>query len=599
MSSENSSMNIRKAFVLSGFLYLSIQILITSCAQVSSPTGGPKDTIPPRIVTVNPPPGALRFNEKSIQLEFNEAIQIKDIQNQLIITPSIEGKYTPKLSKNTLELVFEEEFSENTTYTLAFREAIGDLNEGNAAEDLKLAFSTGDYLDSLSINGRIRNMFTGKAVEDALVSLYLANDTSNLFNSRPYYLAKTNEEGYYQFDNLKDGQYLIYATKDANNNLKADSRSEPFGFIKDTISLNENIDSLNIKIQSLNTEPLMINNSRPSGHNYVINLNKGIRSYELKPLEPMDEILYSNMAEQNKSLQVYKTFPIQDSLAAHFTAIDSLGQERSDTLYIRFEESSRAKEPFTTTITPKTGTAIQENFNASIKFNKPVTTVNLDSLYFQYDSLTHVQIDTAKNFTWNTQRDELNINIQLDASQAAAISTAAAEAQAATTEEGENEPNEPEAEQEAPNNGVQRRPAAGSNNNIPKNGVLLYAGKGAFISVENDSSDNQQLKYTFAEPKNFGLVEGRFQSSEENFTIQLVQAANFSMVKESSNQHNFRFNFVPPGEYLIRIFIDENGNGQWDPGNVHQRIEPEPVIISQEKIILKANWEIRDILISE
>lgn len=592
-------MNIRKAFLLTGFLYLSIQFLVTSCANVSSPTGGPKDTIPPRLVTVNPPHGALQFDGKVIHLEFNEAIQLKDIQNQLIITPSIEGKYAPKLSKNNLDLVFEEDFGENTTYTLAFREAIGDLNEGNPAKDLKLAFSTGDYLDSLSINGHIKNMFTGKPVEDALVSLYRAYDTLNLFNSRPYYLAKTDKEGYYQFDNLKDGQYLIYATKDANNNLKADSRSEPFGFKKDTISLNNNIDSLNIKILSLNTEPLIINNSRPSGHYYVVNLNKGIRSYELKPLEPMDEILYSNLAEQNKRVQVYKTFPIQDSLAAQFTAVDSLGQQRTDTLYVRFEESSRSKDPFNTTITPKTGSTIQENFNASIKFSKPVLALNLDSLYFQYDSLTHVRLDTAENFTWNSQRDELNINIQLDASQAAAISAAAEEAASREMVSAPDESAEPAvAAQDAPNGRTQRRPAGGANL-VPKNGVLFYAGKGAFISVENDSSDNQQLKYTFADPKNFGLVEGRFQSPAESFTIQLVQAANFSVVKESKDQHNFRFRFVPPGEYLIRIFIDENGNGQWDPGNVHQRIEPEPVIINQEKIILKANWEIKDILISE
>lgn len=593
-------MNIRKAFVFSGFLYLSIQFLVYSCATVSSPTGGPKDTIPPELVAATPPQGSLQFKGKTIRLEFNEAIQLKDIQNQLIITPSVEGKYVPKQNKNNLELIFEEAFSDNTTYTFAFREAVGDLTENNPAEDLKLAFSTGDYLDSLSINGRIRDIFTDKPIDDALVSLYRANDTLNLFNSRPYYLAKTNKEGYYQFDNLKEGQYLVYATKDANNNLMTDSRSEPFGFIKDTLSLESNIDSLNINLQRLNTDSIMINNSRTSGHYYTINLNKGIISYELNPLDTIDHKLYSNMTEQNKKIQVYNTFPIEDSLAAQFTAIDSLGQQTSDTLYIRFEESQRAKAPFDVTITPKTGTAIEENLQASIKFSKPVIRVNLDSLYFKYDSLNHVKLDSAQNFTWNSMRDELKINVQLDASEAAAIASNAAAAKDNENEAAETEATaEPETGQEAPNGGREQRRANGGSSKTSAAGVVFYAGKGAFMSVENDTSANQQLKYTFADPKNFGILEGRFETSEENFIIQLVQASNFNIIKETRNQPAFLFRFVPPGEYRFRIFIDKNGNGRWDPGNIHQRTEPEPVILSDEKIALKANWHIQDILISE
>lgn len=570
-------MNTRKLCIVLGLLYFSIQILVSSCANVSSPTGGPKDTIPPRLVDIYPSYGTLQFNEKVIRLEFDEPIQLKDLKNQLIITPSVEADYKIKQTKTGLELTFEEKFSDSTTYTFAFREAIGDLNEGNPVEDLKLAFSTGDYLDSLSINGRIEDLMTGKPIEDALVSLYRAHDTLTLFNSRPYYLAKSNKEGYYQFDNLKTGQYLIYATKDANKNLKADSRTEPFGFIKDTLDLVENIDSLHINIQRINTEPLMVNNSRPTGQYYEITLNKGVRSYKLEPMDTTAEQLYSNLVEQSKKIRVYNTAGIEDSLAAYLTVTDSLKQQLQDTLYVKFQESRRPKEPFSLSVDPKGGSPIQEHFKATFTFTKPVTAVNFDSLFFRYDSLTYVRADTAGNFTWNSQRDKLVLTTKLDASLADKPAVALDGEEQAAEANGEAKVNQ------------KKGPA----------GVELYAGKGAFISADQDSSAVQQLKYTFADSKNFGTIQGNFSTQAPGFTIQLLQAGNLSVAKEIENQQNFLFKQVQPGEYRIRILIDRDGNGQWDPGNINERIEPEPVIITEEKIVLKANWEITNILLGE
>lgn len=320
----------------------------------------------------------------------------------------------------------------------------------------------------------------------------------------------------------------------------------------------------------------------------------------MNPLNSASEKLYSNMIEGNKKVMVYRTFPVDDSLATQFTAIDSLDQQVTDTLYIRFEESRRAKEPFNVTVSPKTGTAIEENFKSNIKFNKPVSAINFDSLYIQYDSLNQIPFDPEQHFTWNTYQDELKINIQLDAGLAASLASEAAAAREREKELAAQEQTEQDTiAQQAPNGArPQGRGPAGTTSSGPAGGVFLYAGKGAFISVENDSSANQQLKYAFADPKNFGIIEGRFETSENSYIIQLVQANNFTVVKESRNQQKFQFRFVPPGEYLIRIYIDENENGRWDPGNIHQRIEPEPVIISQEKIVLKANWVIQDISIS-
>lgn len=559
-----------KLWILPVLLYVAIQLSVYSCATIGSPTGGPKDTIPPQLVKIIPGQGTLNYNDNVVRLEFNEPIQIKDLQNQLIITPGNVGKYKTKISKNSIDFLFDQPFDTNTTYTFNFREGILDLNESNPPKNLQLAFSTGAHLDSLSMNGKVTELLTGKPVPDALVALYRANDTLDTFTSRPYYLAKTTKEGIYTFNYLKQGQYFINSTKDLNNNLKTDPRNESFGFLKDTIVLVTNIDSLHVNILSINTSELRINNARPSGKYYEINLNKAATKYSLEPLEAITDTLYSNFIEKNQKIRVYNTFNITDSLATFFTAQDSIGQLIQDTVYIKFEETRRAKEEFKSTLTPASGT-ITNKFIADISFNKPVKRITTDSLYFQYDSLTREYIDTTRDVTWNRRRDKLTITKELSPEVA---KQRQAEVLAA----------------------IDSLPESAKNPEIK--GVSLYLGVAAFISVENDSSKASQPKYTFADPVNFGSIQGTFIYPESNFTIQLLQAGNFSVVREIKDKKNYVFSMVPPGEYRLRVLIDENGNGMWDPGNVHKRLEPEPVIIKKEPISLKANWELIDINIA-
>jgi uncharacterized protein (DUF2141 family) len=564
-------MNKRTFWVYFLLLIASIQIGVYSCANVSSPTGGPKDTIPPALVKVNPTQGSIRFNDRIVRMEFNEPIQIKELTNQLIITPSIQGKYKSQISKNTIELEFEEAFEENTTYTLNFREGIADLNEGNPAKDLKLAFSTGDYLDSLSITGQVKELLTNKVVKEILVSLYRAGDTLHTFNSRPYYLTKTNEEGYFEFNNLKAGKYTVYATKDVNKNLMTEAKNEPFGFLKDTVKITANIDSLNVNVLSININKPVINSSRPNGLYYEVNLNKALKEYQLEPLSELNQPIYSNFVEGNKKVRIYNTLELQDSLPFYFAAKDSINQQVQDTLYIRFEETKRSPAEFKYSLKPEGG-PIQEDFTATFTFTKPIKEINTDSLFFRYDSLNHVQL-TNSNFTWNKRRDELTIQKLLEPAKVinqlpATIDTTAESKPAPTTSAGAQ-------------------------------GVTLYVGKAAFISVENDSSTAKTQDYKFADPKNFGTLQGQVVTTADSFAVQLIQPKTAKVLKEVKHAKNFTFRTVPPGEYEIRVLIDSNGNGQWDPGNVNKREEPEPVLFSQGTTVLKANWEVKDIIISE
>ncbi len=48
---------------------------------------------------------------------------------------------------------------------------------------------------------------------------------------------------------------------------------------------------------------------------------------------------------------------------------------------------------------------------------------------------------------------------------------------------------------------------------------------------------------------------------------------------------------LQPGDYGMRIIVDANHNGKWDPGDLFKRIQPEKVIPYSTPIAVKAGWD--------
>ena len=105
--------------------------LIIRCANPGTPTGGPKDETPPKIKKSTPAEGALNFKEKEISIFFDEIIQLKDVNQKLVVSPPMNKQPSVTAHGNELIVTFEEDLQENTTYTLDFADAVCDNNEGN------------------------------------------------------------------------------------------------------------------------------------------------------------------------------------------------------------------------------------------------------------------------------------------------------------------------------------------------------------------------------------------------------------------------------------------------------------------------------------
>ena len=205
------------------------------CANIAPPSGGPKDYHPPKLLFAEPPNQSTNFKSKSITLVFNEYLQIKNIAD-IRISPKCSESLKITLKTNKLNIDLPRLLKPNTTYTINFGKSILDLNEGNAIENFKYVFSTGNVLDSFFVVGKTYELYSGKSLKNTLVGLYKNFDS--ISTSIPFYYSFSDEKGEFLIDNIKNDNYVLCAINDENSNLIYDY-GEQIGYTLRPINLNE------------------------------------------------------------------------------------------------------------------------------------------------------------------------------------------------------------------------------------------------------------------------------------------------------------------------------------------------------------------------
>jgi len=660
-----------------------------SCARRGVPTGGPKDTIPPVLVDVNPALESVNFDGDELVFEFNEFIEARSMKQDKIINPPVKD-YDFYTSRRSLVIELNEPLQENTTYTFNLREAVTDATEKNAAKNVILAFSTGSKLDSFQVQGNVTDLMTNRPAEEYLVALYEEGDTLNPFEDPPVYLTKTDDKGNYAISYIRVGTYKLYTYNDKNNNLKIDSNSESLGFEAEPIVLLPDeaalltlpIDSLvaelpdtathktkskygqevDIKTFRQDTRPIIVQSNRPNGKYYEIKTNKPLQGYEinvgtndvetatlqyldsLNPDLPKDSVqyLYSNFEDQQKTIRVYNTLK-QDSLRTILVLKDSLGQEKVDTMYVQFTESNREAEKLQQTL--KAEDKISDSVKIEIKFNKPIIKINSDSILLSYDTLFYLPFNFQEVATWNNSLDQLTIETEINKAEVIdTLLTVIKEQDKLAFEQQLHLQKQYLDSLRMPTDSINQklryfeklasiapnsiyRQVADSisslenekqmndllsalmdtlsldtafkaveynretvNENLKS--LILYLAQGSFISVEQDSSQQIIQRYSFKKPVEFGTITGKVTTAYPKYTIQLL-TKNFDLVAETvARNGEYTFELIPPGEYLLRVLVDEDQDGNWETGNILENEEPEPVFFYTEEtpISLRANW---------
>src|SRR5690554_457157 len=251
-------------------------LFIASCARQSSPMGGPKDEEPPQLLSSQPANESTNVKPSTIELTFSEYIKIENPTQQIIITPRINTDEIEFAAiRNRLTIDLNQELEDSTTYVFNFQKSVQDITEGNPAANLRLVFSTADKIDSLKFSGQVKHVFPeDNQVVDVLVGLYPEGDTTDLFTAPPYYVAQADSSGNFEISHIKAGNYDAYAWHDENNSLKAEHRSESYGFLNETVSIDQDITDVAFSLYRADYSELKINRSSPVASNYDIMLNK-------------------------------------------------------------------------------------------------------------------------------------------------------------------------------------------------------------------------------------------------------------------------------------------------------------------------------------
>ena len=219
----------------------SVWLLMTGgCAQVGFPTGGIKDTIAPRMIRATPANNSTGFQSRKIVLQFDEYVEVRDLQKNLFISPP--PKVNPVVTYNlrTITIQLKDTPSANTTYQIAFGDAIRDLNEGNALRDFTYVFSTGKTIDSLTLSGRVLAAETGLPDSTMVAMLYRNPADSAVAKNKPDFLARLNGKGEFVFSHLPSGSFRLYALKDEDGSRNYNSKTELFAFYPKPVSIQAN-----------------------------------------------------------------------------------------------------------------------------------------------------------------------------------------------------------------------------------------------------------------------------------------------------------------------------------------------------------------------
>lgn len=517
-----------KTHLLAGISYLLAIWLLSSCAQIVSPSGGAKDTSPPKIVREFPPNAKPGFSEKKIVISFDEFVSISNPEDQIVISPPLEEKPEYEISGKNLIIRFKKPPAANTTYTINFGNAIIDVHEGNAVSDYRYVFSTGNTIDTLFIKGNIVLAETNTPQKSVSICLYpaLTFTDSTIYKNKPAYFAKSRDGGGFSLENLPANNYYLIGFMDENKNLKYD-KTEPIAF-----------------------HPTVVNTT-DSGNT--------ITQYLYMPdLYERGRILDTFCREKNKyTFLVYKpdsykinvnnTKPVFTWLSKGKNETDSIflftDKNEVDSLLIKKDTSSfylkpkqGAKKPHFLAAINKT---VELNDSVTIHFSTPLLSYDTSRILLKEDTIVVKPVffvsDENKNIKlWHTWKENTRYEITLRDSAFTDI-------------------------------------------------YSQYSKSDKHIWGAKNLKSYSTLKLTFNYSGNKeNLLILLISADEKN--IYKTFYLNTSNV--------YYFDYLLPTTYKIKIVHDVNKNGKWDNGDFFKKRQPETVFYFPESITLRAYWDL-------
>jgi hypothetical protein len=580
------------------------------CARVSHPSGGPKDSLPPVLLKTQPEQGALNFKGKRISIHFNEYVQLKEADKHFLMSPPPEKRPSLNIRGKRVQVDFNSPLRDSATYLLDFGSAIVDNNEGNPYPPYRFSFSTGAWLDTLSVEGLALDAYTDQPVSNVLVYLYENLEDSVVLKQRPDNITRPNAIGLFTASSLKSKPYKMLAIADANKNYKYDIGQEAIGFLDfviapvpllewhgdDTLAHLHQIHETKLVLRTFTEEfatQYITSCERPQQRALKLTFNApfpvidslAIDSVDAATLVPEysakhDTITYwfadtaARVPDTMRLRFVYlKTdtlgmlSPFAEKRQLIFTpqkpdAPDKDKKEKSTglggllTRLVSAEEvvDTTPKKPAHWTLKPKFSTAAASPIaHASLSFDALPVAVNPELITIEE---LHINPKTKDSsyvaVKFSLVRDSVNLRRY----------SVAAEWKELTTYRYTMLPN-------------------------------------AFWDVYAQTNDTMAGAFTTLNPDNMSKLTLNFTQTDGSYVVQLTDAKGQAVLRRQllNEDRKMDFLYLTPGTYSIRVIKDDNGNGKWDTGSYFKHIQPEYATFLKENpqkttFELKQGWEV-------
>lgn len=532
-------------------------VFMSSCADERPPTGGKRDSIPPKLKLAEPANKTLNFKSERVKLHFNEFLQQTLDPKEIVISPPLDKKPKITVDGKTVTISIKAKLKDSTTYTINFGDAIKDINEGNILKNFSYVFSTGPILDTASVSGSVSNISSPSEVDNLIVSLYPVDSLNGITYSKPFYFAKTDRTGAFTINNIHAGKYNVYALKDQNLNYEYDLADELIGFSDSTLSLN---DSSKTKVSlgvflSVNNRPKFTDALCLYPGKISIAYNSPIKSIKvnanpaperslLEINDKKDSILYwySNIYDKKIKLNITINDTINDTttIDTKYLNRDSINNDKKYALYVESQinrgDSSSKKGFFKPILSPfKPIKLILSRPVERIHENKWVyitndSTLKKDSTLLILDSLS------KRSFSVTYPLQE----------------------------------------------------------KIP---YTLMIPDSSFTDIFGWWNKKQTYKWIADASDNYGdiILKLKIDDTEKHYVFKILDQDNHALETLQLigiSTKTITFKNIKTGLYHLQAVDDTNNNGQWDTGDFSKKVQPEKIINFKESYEVKGNWEL-------
>ncbi len=568
-------------------IQLVLVFAIVSCAnRAAGPTGGPKDSIPPVVLRTVPLNNALNYKKKEIQVFFDENISLEKVNENVVISPPQKTQPIVKANARVLTVSIQDDLQDSTTYSILFGNAIVDLNEKNPLPNYTFSFATGPEIDTLQVSGKLIKAENLEPMPGILVGLHKNLHDTAILRDQFTRVAKTDDEGRFTIQNIKAGSYKLYALLDLDRDFRYQPGEEVAFYdsiVIPEIKMVQQTDTLwkdSVEIDTIKTESkltylpnnlllklfrenrrrqYLVKSERPAEKYFNLFFNDKQDSLpKIEPLnfDPNSRFLIQK-TERLDSLVYWmpdSTVYRQDTLkmAVTYLKSDSVFQlvSTTDTLNLILRKPRITGKSKTNEVKPVVPLTYKSNLAGSfdiysdiwLEFEEPLVSVLTEKI-----KLVH-KVDTVLkpiDFSW----------LPMDSI---------------------------------------RRKFAIRYAWKPQESYELQIDSAAFVSIYERTTPAQTTPFKIKSLDEYSAMKIVLQEFDSLAVLQVLDAKESVIQTQRAKVKGNLFEYLKPGEYFVRLFIDTNRNGIWDPGDLGKRLQPEPVYYFNKKLTLRANWELEE-----